>query len=64
MFKTLAIVAALTAGASSVAMAQNYVYSCPLRYALINGMCQPVATPGGVRRRCRPARPARSPAAR
>jgi len=48
MFKTLAIVAALTAGASSVAMAQNYVYSCPYGYALINGMCQPVATPGGV----------------
>jgi hypothetical protein len=48
MLKTVAIVAALCAGVSSVAMAQTYVYSCPAGYALMDGMCQPVGSPGGV----------------
>ena len=48
MFKTLAVVALLSTGASGVAMAQNYAYNCPYGYALMDGMCQPVATPGGV----------------
>ncbi len=46
--KTFAIVAALFAGSSSVAMAQGYPYSCPAGYAFAGGACQPVATPGGV----------------
>ena len=38
----LAIAAVLAAGASSVAMAQNYGYAaCPAGYALYNGVCQP-----------------------
>ena len=48
MLKTLAIVAAFTAGASSVAMAQGYAYSCPAGYVYAGGACQPAATPGGV----------------
>jgi hypothetical protein len=46
--KTLAIVAALAAGTSGAALAQNYGYSCPPGYAFYNGVCQPAATPGGV----------------
>src|SRR5712691_9307148 len=39
----LAIIAALAAGASSVAMAQGYPgYACPAGYALYNGVCQPM----------------------
>ena len=42
-FKVLAIAAALSAGASSAAMAQ---YACAPGYAYINGVCQPVRAPG------------------
>jgi hypothetical protein len=42
-FKVLAIAAALAAGTSSAAMAQ---YTCAPGYAYINGVCQPVQTPG------------------
>jgi hypothetical protein len=42
-FKILAIAAALAAGTSSAAMAQ---YACAPGYAYINGVCQPVQTPG------------------
>ncbi len=38
--KTLAVVAVLAAGTSSVAMAQ---YNCPPGYAPYGGVCQPVA---------------------
>ena len=41
--KIVAIVAALAAGTSSVAMAQ---YACPPGYALHRGVCQPVPTSG------------------
>jgi len=41
-FRVFAIVAALAAGTSSVAMAQ---YACPPGYALYGGICQPVAAP-------------------
>jgi hypothetical protein len=45
--KTLAVVAMLAAGTSSVAMAQSYGgYSCPPGYALYAGQCQPVPAPG------------------
>ncbi|MFI4948841.1 MAG: hypothetical protein ACHQC9_08585 [Alphaproteobacteria bacterium] len=46
--KTIAIVAALIAGTSSVAMAQGYKETCPDGYAFVGGSCQPMATPGGV----------------
>ena len=42
--KTLAVVAVLAAGTSSVAMAQNY--ACPPGYAPYGGTCQPVPAPG------------------
>ena len=42
-FKVLAAVAALVAGTSSAAMAQ---YACAPGYTYINGICQPVQTPG------------------
>ena len=41
--KTLAVAADLAAGTSSAAMAQ---YACPSGYTYINGVCQPVGTPG------------------
>jgi hypothetical protein len=41
--KTLAVVAVLAAGTSSVAMAQ---YNCPPGYAPYNGQCQPMPAPG------------------
>jgi hypothetical protein len=44
--KTLAIAAALCAGASGVAMAQTY--TCPVGYIYMNGICQPTASPAGV----------------
>jgi len=43
-FKLLAIAAALVAGTSSAAMAQQY--TCPQGYALYRGVCQPVPAPG------------------
>lgn len=46
--KTVAIVAALIAGTSSLAVAQGYKETCPDGYAFIGGSCQPLATPGGV----------------
>jgi hypothetical protein len=42
--KTLAVVAVLAAGTSSVAMAQNY--NCPPGYAPYGGQCQPMPAPG------------------
>jgi hypothetical protein len=42
-FKIFAMVAALAAGTSSVAMAQ---YACAPGYTWINGVCQPVRSPG------------------
>jgi len=44
--KTLAVAAALCAGASGVAMAQTYV--CPGGYVYMNGVCQTVASPAGI----------------
>jgi hypothetical protein len=44
--KTLAVAAALCAGASGAAMAQTY--SCPIGYVFMNGICQPTASPAGV----------------
>ncbi len=41
---TLALAAALAAGASGSAFAQG----CPPGYMLYGGYCQPAATPGGV----------------
>jgi hypothetical protein len=41
--RILAIVAALAAGTSSTAMAQ---YACAPGYTYINGVCQPVRSPG------------------
>ena len=41
MLSTLAVVAALAAGTSGVAMAQNYGYACPAGYVLYGGTCQP-----------------------
>jgi hypothetical protein len=49
MFRTLAIVAGLSLGASGAAMAQTTVImSCPQGYALVNGTCQAPASPGIV----------------
>jgi hypothetical protein len=49
MFKTLALVAGLSIAASGVAMAQTTVIvTCPDGYAMANGSCQPIATPGVV----------------
>jgi hypothetical protein len=42
-FKIFGIVAALAAGTSSAAMAQ---YACAPGYTYINGVCQPVRSPG------------------
>ena len=42
-FKVFAVVAALAAGTSSAAMAQ---YACAPGYTYINGVCQPVQSPG------------------
>ena len=42
-FKILAAVAALAAGTSRAAMAQ---YACAPGYTYINGVCQPVRSPG------------------
>lgn len=42
-FKVFAVVAALTAGTSTAAMAQ---YACPPGYTYYNGVCQPVPVPG------------------
>jgi hypothetical protein len=42
-FMVFAVVAALAAGTSSVAMAQ---YACAPGYTYYNGVCQPVQTPG------------------
>jgi hypothetical protein len=42
-FKILAILAALAAGTSGTAMAQ---YACAPGYTYINGVCQPVRSPG------------------
>jgi len=42
-FKIFAMVAALAAGTSSAAMAQ---YACAPGYTYVNGVCQPVRSPG------------------
>ena len=42
-YKVLAMAAALAAGTSSAAMAQ---YACAPGYTYINGVCQPVRSPG------------------
>ena len=44
--KMFAITAALAAGTSSAAMAQQYA-TCPAGYAFYNGVCQPVAAAPG-----------------
>ena len=42
-FKVLAVAAVLAAGTASVAMAQ---YACAPGYTYVNGVCQPVRSPG------------------